>query len=57
MHCVWNWGVTWGFKSNHSGGANFVFVDGSVHFINQSIDTRTYNLLGCRNDGQVFSLP
>ena len=57
QNCVWNWGVTWGFKSNHSGGANFVFADGSVHFITDSIDARTYNLLGCRNDGQVFSMP
>jgi prepilin-type N-terminal cleavage/methylation domain-containing protein/prepilin-type processing-associated H-X9-DG protein len=56
-HCVWNWSVTWGFKSAHSGGANFVFADGSVHFIPDSIDVRTYNLLGCRNDGQVFSMP
>jgi prepilin-type N-terminal cleavage/methylation domain-containing protein/prepilin-type processing-associated H-X9-DG protein len=53
-NCMWNWGITWGFKSNHTNGANFVFADGSVHFLSNSIDTRTYNLLGCRNDGQVF---
>jgi prepilin-type N-terminal cleavage/methylation domain-containing protein/prepilin-type processing-associated H-X9-DG protein len=58
-HCVnaarnyQNWAVSWGFKSNHTGGANFVFADGSVHFLSQNIDTRTYQLLGCRNDGQV----
>ncbi|HVK18214.1 MAG TPA: DUF1559 domain-containing protein [Fimbriiglobus sp.] len=51
-NCMWNWGVTWGFKSNHSAGANFVFADGSVHFLRDSIDIKTYNLLGCRNDGQ-----
>ncbi|HEV3236361.1 MAG TPA: DUF1559 domain-containing protein [Gemmataceae bacterium] len=49
-----NWNVSFGFKSRHSGGANFVFGDGSVHFLNQGIDVRTYNLRGCRNDGQVF---
>jgi prepilin-type processing-associated H-X9-DG protein len=48
-----NWNVSFGFKSHHTGGANFVFADGSVHFLNQAIDTRTYQLLGCRNDGQV----
>jgi prepilin-type N-terminal cleavage/methylation domain-containing protein/prepilin-type processing-associated H-X9-DG protein len=48
-----NWSTSWGFKSYHTNGANFVFADGSVHFIAQSIDHRTYQLLGCRNDGQT----
>jgi prepilin-type processing-associated H-X9-DG protein len=48
-----NWNVSWGFKSRHTGGANFVFADGSVHLLTQSIDHRTYQLLGCRNDNQV----
>jgi len=48
-----NWNVAWGFKSKHSGGANFVFVDGSVHFLPQSIEHWTYQLLGCRNDNQT----
>jgi prepilin-type N-terminal cleavage/methylation domain-containing protein/prepilin-type processing-associated H-X9-DG protein len=52
-----NWAVAFGFKSRHSGGANFVFGDGSVHFISQSIDYKTYQLLGCRNDGQAVELP
>lgn len=29
-----------GFSSLHTGGAQFVFVDGSVHFISQNIDWR-----------------
>jgi prepilin-type N-terminal cleavage/methylation domain-containing protein/prepilin-type processing-associated H-X9-DG protein len=49
-----NWDTSWGFKSTHGGGANFVFVDGSVHFIKETIDHRTYQLLGCRNDGQAM---
>jgi len=53
-HCLWNWHVTWGYKSNHTGGVNFVFADGSVHFIGQNINTGTYQYLGCRNDGQVL---
>ncbi len=56
-HNMWNWNVSFGFSSNHSGGANFVFADGSVHFLNQNIDHKTYNLLGCRNDGQTVVMP
>jgi prepilin-type N-terminal cleavage/methylation domain-containing protein/prepilin-type processing-associated H-X9-DG protein len=56
-HCIWNWHITWGFKSNHPQGANFCFGDGSVRFISQSIDHRTYQYLGCRNDNQPVTLP
>lgn len=55
--CIMNWHVTWGFKSNHPTGANFARVDGSVQFISQNIDHRTYQYLGCRNDGQSVSAP
>jgi prepilin-type N-terminal cleavage/methylation domain-containing protein/prepilin-type processing-associated H-X9-DG protein len=54
MHDAYNENISMGAKSNHSGGANFCFADGSVHFLNQSIDPRTYNLLGCRRDGMVL---
>jgi prepilin-type N-terminal cleavage/methylation domain-containing protein/prepilin-type processing-associated H-X9-DG protein len=50
-----NWNHAWGFKSRHSGGANFLMGDGSVRFIPQTIDHRTYQLLGCRNDGQTVN--
>ncbi|MCE2805299.1 MAG: DUF1559 domain-containing protein [Gemmataceae bacterium] len=52
-----NWAVAWGFKSEHSGGANFLFGDGAVRFISQSIDHRMYQLLGCRDDDQPASPP
>lgn len=55
--CIMNWAVTWGYKSNHPGGVNVVFVDGSVHFLNQNIDMRTYQHLGCRDDGNAVSIP
>jgi prepilin-type N-terminal cleavage/methylation domain-containing protein len=55
--CVMNWAVTWGFKSKHPSGAVFARVDGSVQFLTQNIEHRTYQYLGCRNDGQAVSAP
>jgi len=52
-----NWNVSWGFKSNHTNGTNFVFADGSTRFVSQSIDHGTYQKLGCRNDGMPVNLP
>ena len=48
-----NWGASVGFKSKHPGGANFVFADGSVHFLSEKVSMLTYQKLGCRNDGQT----
>jgi len=44
-----------GFSSFHSGGANFGMADGSVRFVKQSVDQRTYNALGSRRGGEVIS--
>ena len=44
-----------GFKSNHTGGCNMLFADGSVHFLKTSIDPVTYNALGSRNGGEAVS--
>jgi prepilin-type N-terminal cleavage/methylation domain-containing protein/prepilin-type processing-associated H-X9-DG protein len=44
-----------GFASEHPGGANFLFADGSVKFVKQSIDIAAYCALGSRNGGEVIS--
>ena len=48
-----NWNYSWGFRSKHPTGAQFTFADGSVHFLNQTIDYATYQYMGSRNDGKV----
>ena len=48
-----NWNYSWGFRSKHPTGAQFAFADGSVHFLNQTIDYATYQYMGSRNDGFV----
>lgn len=49
-----NWNLSWGFRSAHVGGAQFLFTDGSVHFVSENIDYNTYKDLGQRNDGRVL---
>lgn len=49
--CTWNTDV--GFKSAHPGGANFLMGDGSVHFLNESLDHQMYQYLGAKADGEV----
>jgi prepilin-type processing-associated H-X9-DG protein len=41
-----------GFKSLHTGGANFVFCDNSVRFLADEIDYTTYQRMGARADGE-----
>jgi prepilin-type N-terminal cleavage/methylation domain-containing protein len=50
-----NWQTSNGFKSGHTGGANFVFGDDSVRFLPDSIDYRTYNAMGGRKEGVPVS--
>jgi len=47
-----NWQTSQGFKSDHAGGANFVFGDGSVHFLPESIDYLAYQQMGSKDDGE-----
>jgi len=45
------WNSKSGFYSRHPGGAQFVFVDGSVHFLTETLDLTTYRELAHRKDG------
>jgi prepilin-type N-terminal cleavage/methylation domain-containing protein/prepilin-type processing-associated H-X9-DG protein len=41
--------------SNHPGGCNFLFADGSVRFLKSSINIKTYWALGTKANGEVIS--
>jgi hypothetical protein len=44
--CAFSW---------HEGGAFFGFADGSVRFIDESIDMINYHRLGTKNDGEIIT--
>jgi prepilin-type processing-associated H-X9-DG protein len=44
------------FGSYHTGVCNFVFGDGSVRAIRNSIDTTNLRRLAVRNDGEVLTV-
>ena len=52
------------FSSLHPGGAQFVFADGSTHFLSESVDhnldaavNSTLEYLAARNDGEPVKVP
>jgi prepilin-type processing-associated H-X9-DG protein len=44
-----------GYSSRHPGGCNFVFADGSVHFLSQAINAKVYSALGTRSGSEPVS--
>ena len=46
-----------GFKSDHPGGLNMAMADGSVTFINETINYATWVFLSSRSDGEIIQLP
>ena len=47
--------VQYGFRSKHPAGALFVYCDGSVHFLIETINYDTYQRLGDRRDGRPMT--
>jgi prepilin-type processing-associated H-X9-DG protein len=41
--------------SNHPGGVNVSFMDGSVHFIKNTVDLKTWWFMGTRGRGEIIS--
>jgi prepilin-type N-terminal cleavage/methylation domain-containing protein len=50
--CTWN--TEAGFKSTHVGGAFFLLGDGSVRFVEETIDHLIYQHLGGKSDGYTI---
>jgi prepilin-type processing-associated H-X9-DG protein len=45
------------YWSYHSVGANFLYCDGSVHFLPYSTDATVFKAMCTRNGGEVFNQP
>lgn len=51
------WDESIGWRSYHSGGANFLFCDGVVKYVSQNIDMVTYRALASRSGNETVTLP
>lgn len=45
------------FRSDHEGGGQFLFGDGSVHFLSENIDLEVYRRLSTISGGEVATWP
>jgi prepilin-type processing-associated H-X9-DG protein len=45
------------FTSNHPGGVNVSFCDGSVHFLTSTTSLKILQMMATRAGGEVFQLP
>ena len=49
--------LTPNYRSDHSGGCNFLFADGSVHFLDETIDMLLYQQLSTCMGNELISIP
>lgn len=52
-----DWWDVMSFRSRHPGGANFCLADGSVRFIDETIEYQLYRALSTKNGGDSVSVP
>jgi prepilin-type processing-associated H-X9-DG protein len=52
-----DWPRVMSFRSRHPGGAHFCMADGSVQFVNESINLTTYQQLSTKKGGEPARLP
>jgi prepilin-type processing-associated H-X9-DG protein len=52
-----DWQNVYSFRSRHSGGLQFAYADGSVHFVSNSIDLSVYRAMATIRGGEVVSAP
>lgn len=52
-----NWVTELGYKSQHVGGAHFLFGDGAVRFLSENISMQVYSRLGAKADNNPVELP
>ena len=52
--CYDDWPHNFGFHSRHTGGGHFLYADGSVKFISDTIDRGTYRAIGTISGAEVI---
>jgi prepilin-type processing-associated H-X9-DG protein len=53
--CLMNCQNIWSIYSLHSGGCNFLFADGSVHFLSENLSWQVFGSLATATMGEVFN--